>query len=148
MSQRSGGGVRGPLARFASGFARGLRRAGYCQSARNRHRQLMAHLSGWLEDHEFDVAVLATERVEEFFHARRAAGYVNMRTRKSLVPLLSFLRGLGVIEEPPPVVATDPVGLLLAAFRSHLASERGLVEGTVRFYVRIAGLVAPGPAVP
>ena len=142
MSQRSRGEMSGPLARYASGFGEELRRLGYSGSARSRHLQLMARLSRWLDDGQLDVAVLATERVEVFFQARRAAGYVKMLTPKSVVPLLGFLRGLGVVAEPSPVAAIDPVGLLLEGFGSYLASERGLVEGTVRFYVRIAGLFA------
>lgn len=142
MSQRSRGEMSGPLARYASGFGEELRRLGYSESARSRHLQLMAHLSRWLDDEHADVAVLATERVEGFFQARRAAGYVKMRTPRSVAPLLDFLRGLSVVAEPPPVVVTDPVGLLVGRFRDYLASERGLADGTIRFYVRVAGLFA------
>jgi site-specific recombinase XerD len=60
-----------------------------------------------------------------------------------VLPLLGFLRGLGVITPPPPVVVpTDPVGLLLEGFGAYLASERGLAKGTIRFYVHIAGRFA------
>jgi len=49
---------------------------GYSTSAANRHIQVMAHLDRRLVREGLDVAVLATERVESFFRARREAGYV------------------------------------------------------------------------
>ena len=46
------------------------------------------------------------------------------------MPLLVFLRGLGVVPEPPaPALGTSE--RLLERFRAHLAAERGLAEGTI-----------------
>jgi integrase len=100
----------------------------------------MARLDRWLVREGLDVAVLATERVESFFRARREAGYATMRTSRSVAPLVGYLRGVGVLIAPQPRVVTGPVETLLRAFRGYLLGERGLVEGTVRCYVRVARL--------
>ncbi|MGH3621803.1 MAG: site-specific integrase [Sciscionella sp.] len=140
MSKRSDGGGTGPLAAHAAGFDVELARWGYSTSAANRHIQLMAQLDRWLVREGLDVAVLATERVESFFGARREAGYVTMRTSRSVAPLVGYLRGVGVLTEPRPRVVAGPVETLLRAFRGYLLGERGLVEGTVACYVRVARL--------
>jgi site-specific recombinase XerD len=98
-------------------------------------------LSRWLDEQGLGVAELATGRVEPFFAARRAAGVSNLRTRASLAPLLAYLRRLGVVaavEMPAPASEAER---LLAAFRTYLTRERGLAEGTVVLYVRIARLL-------
>jgi site-specific recombinase XerD len=131
----------GPLAGHAVGFQGELRRLGYTASPTKKHLYLLAHLSRWLDEQGVDVADLATPRVEPFFAARREAGVPNLRTRKSLGPLIAYLRGLGVLadlEAPPP---TSDAERLLRGFDVYLTRERGLVEGTVRFYVHIARLL-------
>jgi site-specific recombinase XerD len=128
------------LAPYASGFERELRRLGYTTSPRQKHSYLLAQLSNWLDEQRLDVAELATGRIEPFFAARRAAGVTYLRTRAALVPLLVYLRRLGVVgpvEAPPPVTEAER---LVASFGAYLTRERGLAEGTVVGYVRIARL--------
>lgn len=131
----------GPLAPYASGFQAELRRLGYTASPAKKHHYLMARLSAWLDEQGLGVADVATPRVEPFFAARRDAGVANLRTRAALAPLLAYLRGLGVVPAAEPPVPATEAEQLLGAFRSYLTRERGLVEGTVRFYVHIAGLL-------
>jgi len=76
--------------------------------------------------------------VEPFFAARRAAGVANLRTRASLSPLLAYLRRLGVLAVAEPPAPASEAERLLAAYRRYLSRERGLAEGTVGVYVRIA----------
>lgn len=125
-------------ATHVAGFRAELARLGYSTSAANRHVALMGQVSRWLAREGLDAAVLATERVESFFEARRAAGSLYLRTRRSAAPLVGYLRRVGVLGEPQPPVITDPVETLVAAFGVYLLRERGLVEGTVRAYVRVA----------
>ena len=70
-------------------------------------------------------------------------GRSNLLTTKSLKPFLGFLRRAGM-PEPPTAAPTDPLDLMVDRFRRHLVHERGLVEGTVRFYVHVAGLFLSG----
>lgn len=140
MTKRSDDVLRGPLAAHATGFRQELTRLGYSKQAANKHLHLMAHLSRWLEGQGLGPSDVATAAVDPFFHSRREAGYANLLTARSLVPLVGFLRRVGVVPEPQPLALAGPVEVLLADFRVHLVQERGLVEGTVRFYVRVARL--------
>jgi hypothetical protein len=126
----------GPLAVHAAGFQAELRRLGYTASPAKKHHYLVAHLSRWLDEHGLDVVDVATSRVEPFFAARRAAGVANLRTRAALRPLIAYLCGLGVVPAAETVEPTSGAERIIHGFRSYLRSERGLVEGTVRFYVQ------------
>lgn len=131
----------GPLAVHAAGFQAELERLGYTASPAKKHFYLLAHLSCWLDERGLDVADVATSRVEPFFAGRRAAGVANLRTRAALAPLVAYLRGLGVVGAAVAPAPTTQAGRFLDRFRTYLTSERGLVEGTARFYVHIAGLL-------
>ena len=140
MSKRLDGRRRGPLTPYASGFRAELMGRGYGPSATDRHLQLMAHLSEWLDREGLEVAVLATEAVEVFFGDRRKAGYSCLRTPRSVVPLVAYLRRVGALADPVAAVVIDPVETVVMGYRAYLVAERGLVEGTVRAYVRVARL--------
>lgn len=142
MLKGSREGLRGPLAPYAPGFRMSLARAGYSRSAANKQSQLLARLSAWLEDEGLEPAELATTQVERFFHARRAEGYANLLTSKSVAPLVEHLLRENVIAVPPPVMAPGPMEALLERFRMYVLHERGLVEGTARFYLHVARLLA------
>jgi len=113
-------------------FGAQLAREGYSKSAAKKQRQLMARLSAWLEDEGLTPAALATAQVERFFHARRAEGYANLLTSRSVAPLVQHLLAQNVIAAPAPVMASGPAEELLERFRLHLVQERNLVEGTAR----------------
>jgi integrase/recombinase XerD len=129
--------LRGPLGGDAAGFVAQLSRLGYSESAADKQLRMLAALSWWLDDEELGVDAVATDAVERFFDARRAAGIANLRTRRSLLPLVEYLRGADRLQETPLVVA-GPVEVLLGSYRVYLSSERGLVEGTIGGYVRVA----------
>ncbi len=131
----------GPLAAHAQGFHDELRRLGYTASPAKKHFYLLAHLSRWLDEQGLDIADVATARVEPFFEERRARGTANLRTPRSLAPLVAYLAGAGVLSAPEPAAPRDEAERLLVAFHTYLARERGLVEGTTRFYVHIARLL-------
>jgi site-specific recombinase XerD len=130
----------GPLASHAPGFRAELVRLGYSKWTAKQHMRLLARLSRWLDEMGLEVAAVATEQVEQFFTARRDEGYVNLRTSASVAPLVSYLRRVGAVAEPPPPMVTGPMDVLVELFRGYLLRERGLVDGTVRFYLHIAGL--------
>lgn len=142
MLKGSREGLRGPLAPHAPGFGAALTRLGYSKSAAKKQFQLLAHLSAWLEEEGLDLAGLVTPDVERFFHARRAEGYANLLTSRSVAPLVEHLLREKVFVLPSPPVSGDPVEALLERFRLYLLRERGLVEGTARFYVHVGRLLA------
>ncbi len=131
----------GPLAAHAAGFQDELRRLGYTSSPAKKHLYLVAHLSQWLDEQGLDVADVVTARVEPFFAARRERGIANLRTPKSLAPLITYLRVTGVLAAPEPAAPRDEAERVLVAFGNYLTRERGVVEGTARFYIHIAGLL-------
>jgi len=139
MSRRWRATVNGPLALYAAGFAEELVDLGYSKSAAKKQMILLAHLDGWLKARGHEAGELTADLVEPLFAARRHEGRSNLLTTKSLKPFLGFLRRAGV-PEPPRAARTDPQELITDRFRLYLAQERGLVEGTVNFYVLVARL--------
>lgn len=128
--------ISGPLAPFAAGFSGELARLGYTVLSARLQLQLMAHVSRWLASERLDAAALTPAAIDRFLAARRAAGYANHRTTRSLAPLLGYLRAAGATP-PPPAVASTPAEALLKRYRCYLLAERGLSAGTVRGYVQV-----------
>ena len=133
--------LNGSLAEHELGFAAHLVGLGYSSSAAKKHIQLLRHLSAWLERQSIPLEDLTAARTEVFFHGRRARGKANLRTPRSLDPLLAYLFQEGHIKAPP-IVLTDPVDLFIDGFHKYPRIERGLVEGTSLFYVHVARLLA------
>jgi integrase/recombinase XerD len=131
--------VKGPLAPYARGFGAHLVGRGYTPSSAEDQLRLMAHVSRWLAGWSGEPAALTPQAVERFLGARRAS-YVKLTSRRALVPLLGYLRGLGVVPEPDPALVDTPVERLLADYRDWLVRERGLAAGSVRLRERVARL--------
>ena len=135
MSSLLGVRFSGPLEVYAHGFAHELARQGYLVSGAKGQLFLVAHLSRWLAERGLEPAVLNVPEVaEEFFAERRVAGYANYRTVKALMPLLVYLRALGVVA-PPPVAPLTSAQALLERYRAYLTGERGLAATTARGYI-------------
>jgi integrase/recombinase XerD len=126
--------VSGPLEPHASGFRVWLSDLGYTPNSTSDQLRLMAHASRWLASQQLHATDLTPVRVEEFLAVRRTAGYVQWRSAKAMVPLLDYLRELGVV----PVAVSQPqtpVEMVLARYRSYLLDERHLAATTARGYV-------------
>lgn len=127
--------VRGPLEGHASGFAESLAAAGYATGSAHLQVQLIAQLSRWLEAEGLGVQDLDGIGVERFIAARRARVQRLFRSRRALDPLMGYLRSIGVIAVPEPVVLTE-VDELLQGYRRYLLVERVLTIESARLYVR------------
>ena len=127
----------GPLAPFASGFAGELARQGFTANSASLQLGVVAHLSRWPSVEDLAVDVLDDVVVERFCRARRDAGYTAFLTPRTLVHLLAYLRGLGVIAPAAALIVGGPVGELLEQYRAHLAVERGLVDEVVAGYLHV-----------
>jgi integrase/recombinase XerD len=125
--------VTGPLARYAPGFVAGLVEVGYRSNAAAVQLRLLAHLSRWLEREGIDPGEVREPEIERF-RKEDLARVRSLRIAGGLVPLLAYLRGLGVVP-----VADEPVlssvELLLERYREYLLIERGVTAGTARGYV-------------
>ncbi len=135
--------VTGPLAPYAAAWRAELAARGFARHSVLAHAQLMAHLSAWMTTAGHDAGSLTDEVISGYLEARRAAGYRARAGGRAVVPLLGYLRGLGVVPQPAAVPAT-PAEALLAEFCGYLAGERGLAAVTVRRYVRFARVLITG----
>lgn len=137
----------GPLAVYAGGFRRELERQGYRPNAVCDQLRLMAHVSRWLDAQGVGVEELTAERVEEFLVHRRAEGFTLWLSTKAMVPLVEYLRRLGVVEPPAPAGPVSEAAHLQEHFRAYLVEERGLAAGTVASYLSVTRLFCAARAV-
>jgi integrase/recombinase XerD len=127
--------VTGPLAPYAAGFVTELAEAGYRPASAAIQVRLLAHLSRWLETEGLVPGELGEPQLERF-RGLHVARFSSLRGVQGLVPLLGYLRGLGVV----PTVeqsALTAAGELLECYRLYLTIERGLTAETARGYVDI-----------
>jgi integrase/recombinase XerD len=139
--------VIGPCVPHVVGFRRELERLGYKPNPTCDQLRLMAHVSRWLDTRGLGVEELTPARVEAFLTDRRAEGYVLWLSPKAMVPMLEYLRGLGVVPTPVPAVPATEAAQLLEAYRTYLVRERGLAAGTVVGYLHVARLFLSARAV-
>lgn len=139
MPNRKAADPSGPLAEHARGFRSHLIELGYTASPIKKHLQMLAHLDRWLGEEALPLAALDEALAAPFFERRRQAGRSNLLTTRALAPLLDYLRNAGAVG-PPRAEGDDLAGPVLTRFRVYLASERGVVEGTARFYLHVARL--------
>jgi integrase/recombinase XerD len=128
--------VSGPLTPFVDGYERWLTARGHPAGLVQTRRWQWGELSAWLEQEGLAIGDLADPLARERFAAAwRAAGYRSFVSRLSLRVPVAYLREIGVVPAVE-LAAAGPVEELLAAFRAYLASERGLVAGTIKGYER------------
>ena len=130
----------GPLAPHAAGFRRELALQGYTLNSASDQLRLMAHASRWLAVRGIGVEELSPACVEEFLADRRAEGYTLWLSSKAMVPMLDYLRGLGVLPTPAAAAPATEAERLQHHYRTFLVEERGLAAGTVAAYLHVAGL--------
>jgi len=130
------GQVPGPLQAHAEGFLAELARLGYSPRSFAAQLRLLRHLSGWLAGRGLATEALTEEMVGAFVAEWRTVT-TNMRSKRALVPLLGYLRGLGVAPAVAPAVPATPAEGLLQRFGSFLSTEKGLAPETVRSYVSL-----------
>ncbi len=139
--------VSGPLAPHVSGFRRELERLGYRPHPVCDQLRLLAHTSRWLDSCRLGIDELTPARVEEFLAHRRAEGYTLWLSTKAMVPMLEYLRGLGVVPTPAPTAPAAEAEHLQEHYRAYLVQERGLAAGTVASYLHVARLFCAARAV-
>jgi integrase/recombinase XerD len=138
VSSSGPGYVTGPLVPYAEGFREELLGQGYTWGSAAHQIHLMAHVSRWLEASGLGPADLGEDAAGRFAAARRAEGYAAMRSARALVPLLGYLRGLGVAAAPRMPEPQTPAERLVWRFGDYLARERGLAADSVRSYTGVA----------
>jgi len=130
--------VQGPLRAHMEGFWAELLRVGYAPLSAGNLLRVAADLGRWLEAEGLDLVDLGEDVVTGFLRHRRRRGYTHFLTRRALDPLLSYLRGIGAIPVPTPVLDHSPAGQLMREYAAYLRQERGLVAQTIRAYTDFA----------
>jgi integrase/recombinase XerD len=130
--------VTGPLGPHGSGYRIELARLGYSPWTASAHLYLMADVSGWMLWRDVQPAAFDSTAIQEFLADRRASGKARRLTPRGLIPLLGYLRGLGVVPAPAEPAQDGPMDWLVAEFAGYLISERGLSPQTVAGYRRVA----------
>jgi integrase/recombinase XerD len=129
--------VAGLLAPYAEGFRAELLGQGYTQGSAAHQIHLMARLSRWLEAQELEPAALDEHVASHFAAARRADGYAAQRSARAMMPLLGYLRALGVAA-PRAAEPEAPGDWLIGRFAGYLAGERCLAADSIRSYTGVA----------
>jgi site-specific recombinase XerD len=130
--------VSGPLQPYVRGFVFALAEQGVAPATAGLLVNLLAHLSRWLVAEKLSPADLTPAVLERFMTERRAV-YTHHVTPRALVPLMGYLRGLGVAPPAPtPPAPRTPLEKLLDRYQRYLLGERGLSGAVVEFRIRIA----------
>jgi integrase/recombinase XerD len=123
----------GPVVEFMDGLVRELQRLGYATTTSTELMRLAAHLSRWLEASRLGLVDL-TSPVIDAFVAERRKSYVKLASAQGLDPILGYLRRVGAVPAPRPVLPTTTAQVTLAGFAEHLRCERGLSSPVVAAY--------------
>jgi len=141
MGRPTGAHVRGPLQPLVRGFLSELVELGYSWTAQGSRLRLMAELSAWMATRRTEPQDLTQRLLEEFLrYARLSHAGARWCSPSSSRQLLGYLRGLGLVPEPPAPAPADSIDRLVTEFGEYLVRERGLAagSGTVRDYRRVA----------
>jgi site-specific recombinase XerD len=126
----------GVLARHVEGYRVWLARRGYsAQTIRNMLKDL-GQVGLWLSGQGLDARDLDEEQLKQHLSDLRSAGRRRVAGPRGMVPLLTFLREVGVV--PAPQVNASPAESLLERYRSWMESERGLSASTMLRYENTA----------
>lgn len=124
---------RGPLAAHVDGFWAELRQEGYAPLSSANLLRVASHFSRWLEDHRLGLDELGEGHIESFMAHRRHQGHTQFLSPSALRPLIGYLRSIGVVVRPAPVVET-PIDRLVSEYSEYLARQRCLAATTIRGY--------------
>lgn len=131
---RRNAGLMGP---HIAGFEATLMSLGYTAGTVRNSLKVAGQLGRWMVNANVEVSDLNAVVMDAFRAARRADGFRRLPSAKDMVPLLKYLRGVGVVGAERVVLVT-PVGALVADYRVWLVTERGLAEPTVLRYENLA----------
>jgi integrase/recombinase XerD len=124
----------GPLAPYAMGLTQELASLGYATSSAANLMQLAAHLSRWLDSAGIDGSGVSQDVLGRFLSDRRRS-YTNHVSVQALVPIVGYLRRLGVIPGAVSVPAVSTADVLLDGFAQYLLGQRALTVPVVTAYV-------------
>jgi site-specific recombinase XerD len=127
----------GPLATHLEGFIALLTQEGYSKSWLYRKGLVVRRLSSWLVRQKLTLTDINERRLRQFqaYRGRHVGTYVRKNEAITGRQLLGFLRDLGCVPGPVPIVDQTELGKLTRDFEVFLQSQRGLAPRTVCAYV-------------
>jgi site-specific recombinase XerD len=126
----------GRLGPQVEGYRAWLAQRGYTSgSVRNMLKDL-GQVGVWLSTEGMDAAQLDEDRIAAFILARRETGHRRVPGTRGMVPLLSYLREVGLA--PPAQPSLTPLNVLLGQYRCWMVRERNLAPATVLRYENTA----------
>jgi hypothetical protein len=124
MTELSRARAAGPLAVHVEGFRAVLVPLGYSPWTARDHGYVLAQLSRWLEAEHLSPSQLTDPVLDQFVRARRRKGCRRWRSKRSLRPLVAYLRRVGAIPAAGQLAPDGPLEMLLDDYRRYLAAER------------------------
>lgn len=128
----------GPLAKHLEGFTSHLLREGYRDGSFYKKSLLVRALNHWLIQHNLALKEIDEARLQQFLADRQARLGGGFRRREAHIgrQLLRYLRSMGLIPGPAPIIDRTALGRLMRDFERFLRSERGLSPATITGYLR------------
>lgn len=127
----------GRMGPHIAGFEASLVLLDYTPGTIRGELKVAGQLGRWMVFENVEVLDLNSAMIDAFRLARRAEGFRRLPSSKSMVPLLNYLRSVGVVPAEATLAVT-PLDRLLAVYRGWLVGERGLAEPTVVRYENLA----------
>lgn len=122
----------GELGPYVEGYREWLMRRGYTPDTIRNMLKDLGQVGRWLADQGLEVGQLNEDQMAAFLSARRTTGRRKIAGVRAMVPLLSYLREVGVT--PLAKEPATPLAVLLGQYRSWMLQERGLAATTVLRY--------------
>lgn len=132
-TRRKAGGL-GPQ---VEGYRAWLAQRGYTPGTVRNMLKDLGQVGLWLSTEGLDAAQLDEDRLAAFRLSRHVTGCRRVPGARGMVPLLSYLREVGVAPAKPPAPRT-PLDALLGQYRCWMVQERNLAAGTVLRYENTA----------
>lgn len=122
-----------PLGPYLQGFEAQLLCEGYSDLVLYKKRLLVRELNGWLVRHNVALTDIDEACLQQFVSDRRQrlGDGVRRRDAPTVRQLLRYLRGLGCVPAPAPVLDKSALGKLTRDFERYMRSERGLSPTTI-----------------
>ena len=137
--------VTGPLWQYSDDIVNDLVEQGYSRNTIHSKLWLVARLSRWLARRALTLSEVTPSLLQEFEADRWKRG--GTKRKNSLVPVLRYLRRVGLVPEPTQPERVGPVEELLRKYRDYLVGERGVAKATLVKYEHVARLFLNRPAV-
>ena len=118
------------------GYRAWLEQRGYTPGTVRNMLKDLGQVGLWLSVESIELGQLDEARVAAFLLARRETGHRRVPGARGMVPLLSYLREMGLT--PAEVPSITPLDVLLGQYRCWMVQERNLAATTVHRYENTA----------